>query len=133
MGNLDSFAGIRTAICKIQAMLKRLADLAAVQASQIATLAAGQTALAAVTQRSTITLSGIVVGSIDVTISWPDSWPDTAYMVIPTIVSGTGALGSLTATFKAGTKTPDDCVVTLANTGPVTIGTASLDVLGVRT
>lgn len=101
---------------------------------QIKALADALTAVAAKTQRAAATITGpFAVGSTDVTITWPTPWPDTAYGVIPTIVSGTAALGSLDATLKSGTKTTVDCVVTVANTGANPVGTFALDVIGIRT
>jgi len=94
------------------------------------------TAVAAVnakTQRQGVTITGpFAVGNTDVTITWPNPWPDAGYGVYVSITSGTAALGSLSATLKAGTKTANDCVITVANTGASAVGTFGLDVLGVR-
>lgn len=106
-------------------LIQRVTD----QQAQIAALSAALTAVNAKTQRVGTTLSGIAVGSQDVTLSWPTPWPDTFYLVAPTIISGTGALGALHVTLK--TKTTTDVTVTLAATA--VIASAAIDILGVRT
>lgn len=103
-------------------LVRRLQD-------QIQALQAALALVNAKTQRTGVPLTDLVVGTVDVTVTWPKSWPDTAYMVIPTIVSGPAALGKLTATMKS--KTTTDCVITVGATGLVAL--AALDVLGVRT
>ena len=106
-----------------------VADLAAGLAAVVDALAA----VNAKTQRAVGNVAGLAVGNVDVTLTWPDEWPDTAYAVIATIVSGTGALGSLTATLKVGSKTVTGCVVTVANTGPSAVGAFAVDAIGIRT
>ena len=120
-------------LAQLTQRVRRLEASATKQHDQIILLGNDLAIVNAKTQRVGASLTTIIVGSIDVTITWPEPWPDTAYMVAPAILSGTGALGSLYATLKSGTKTVDDCVVTVANTGLVTIASAGLDVLGIRT
>jgi hypothetical protein len=84
-------------------------------------------------QRAATTVSNIVVGATDVTVTWPQSWPDQLYIVIPTLITGAAATGLLFASLKPGTRTENDCVVTLVNRSAATIASAGLDVLGVRT
>lgn len=103
-------------------------------ASQIRRLAAAVAAINAKTQRANTTVTGpFAVGSQDVTITWPQPWPDPGYSVIISIISGTAALGSIHATLKTGTKTTTDFVITVANTGAGPVGTFALDVIGIRT
>ncbi|MES2155865.1 MAG: hypothetical protein V4510_12085 [bacterium] len=90
-------------------------------------------AVAAKEQRSAQTLTSIPVGTTDVTVTWPASWPDPGYGVYPTLITGAAATGLMGVTLKTGTKTPEDCVVTVANRTGGTVASAGLDVLGVRT
>jgi len=85
-------------------------------------------------QRGSASVAGpFAVGSVDITIAWPLVWPDAGYGIWVSIISGTAALGSLSATLKSGTKTVNDCVITVANTGAGPVGAGfAVDVLGVR-
>jgi len=104
------------------------------QRQTAADLATALAALAATTQRTNTAVAGpFAVGSVDLGVAWPLAWPDAGYGVWLSIVSGTAALGSLTATLKSGTKTPTGCVITVANTGSAAVGAFAIDVLGVRT
>lgn len=111
-----------------------IAGIKAQLASQLRRLATVVAAINAKTQRANTTITGpFAVGSLDVTITWPQAWPDAGYSVIINIISGTAALGSIHATLKSGTKTAVDCVVTVANTGTNAVGTFAVDVIGIRT
>ena len=125
---------LRRDLARLQQTVKQLATaVSRLTGVDLGPVFAAVSAVNAKTQRAAVTLPSLVVGSTDVTITWPTAWPDTAYAVIPTIVSGTGALGNLAATLKVGTKTTADCVVTVANTGLVSVGTFAVDVIGIRT
>ncbi len=89
--------------------------------------------VAAKQQRSAQTLTSIPVGTTDVTVTWPTSWPDPGYGVYPTLITGAAATGLMGVTLKTGTKGTEDCVVTVANRTAGVIASAGLDVLGVRT
>lgn len=89
------------------------------------------TAINAKTQRAGATVGPLSIGSSDTTITWDKPWPDTGYMVIVELVSGTAALGALHATLKVGSKTTTDCVITINATQAV--ASVGVDVLGVRT
>lgn len=123
---------------RLQNSLRKKADLRALirLQAQVALLrdrdAAMADALAAVnakTQRVATTASGIAIGAFEVTLVWPGEWPDTAYMVIPTLITGPLATGKLAATVKS--KTTTDVTLTLVATA--VIATAGIDVLGIRT
>lgn len=124
---------VRRALVRLENTVNRLTAAATAQAIKIAGLSEVLAAVNAKTQRAAATLTGLNVGNVDVSIVWPQPWPDTQYAVIPTIVSGTGALGSLAATLKNGTKTAAGCTVTVANTGPSAVGAFAVDVIGIRT
>jgi|KBSSwiStaDraftv2_1062776.scaffolds.fasta_scaffold01170_62 hypothetical protein len=127
-------AALRRDVDQLQQAVRRLTDTVNHQHDQIILLGNDLGVVEARTQRVGANLSSIVVGSIDVTITWPTPWNDTVYTVMPTILSGTAALGALYATLKAGSsKTETSCVITVANTGLVTIVSAALDVVGIRT
>ena len=129
----DDLRAIRRELTRVEQVARQLADVVANQAAHIAELADGLRAVNAKTQRASATITGpFAIGNTDVTITWDQPWPDTAYGVVATIISGTAALGSLDATLKVGTKTVNDCVVTVANTGLASVGTFALDVVGVR-
>lgn len=103
-------------------------------AGQLRRLAAAVAAINAKTQRGSATITGpFAVGNTDVTITWPQAWPDAGYSVIISIISGTAAIGSLDASLKVGSKTVNDCAITVANTGAGPVGTFALDVVGIRT
>lgn len=130
---VDDSRTLRRDLGKIQQVAKQLATTVTNQAEAIAALATALAAVNAKTQRTGAAVGGLAVGNVDVAITWPNTWPDTLYGVIINITSGTGALGSLDATLKAGTKTIDGCVVTVANTGASAVGAFGLDVVGIRT
>lgn len=98
---------------------------------QIATLTDSITKVNAKTQRASATIGPLSIGSQDVTITWPTPWPDTAYWVGIELLTGTAALGNLHATLKAGSKTVNDCVITVS--ALASIATVGVDVVGVRT
>lgn len=123
---------LRRDIARLQATVKRLATAMTANPA-VAALSQAIAAVNAKTQRQAVTVGPLGIGSTDILITWPTPWPDTSYAVVPTIVSGTGALGSLTATLKVGSKTTDNCVVTVANTGLAAIGSFAVDVIGIRT
>jgi len=129
---MDDLRALRRDLTRAQQAIRQLTDSATNQAANIAALSVALAAVNAKTQRASANVGGLAVGNVDVTITWPQTWPDTAYAVIPTILSGTGALGSLDATLKNGTKTANDCVITVANTGAASVGAFALDVIGVR-
>lgn len=115
---------------KLSWAVKLLADALTAQGVKVAT---ALDRLNARTQRAGASLTNIAVGVTDVTITWPNGWPDAAYLVAPMIISGGAALGTLYATVKSGTKTASDVVITVANTGAAPVAAAALDVLGIRT
>ena len=123
---MDQIRALQIAVDRLTADLKRT--------KQALGLLAGNT-VAGATQRVPVTgLGPLAIGNIDVPITWPVSWPDQVYMVIPVIISGTAAIGSLNATLKAdGSKNAAGCTITVANTGTGPVGPFALDVLGVRT
>lgn len=132
----DDPRSLRRAITALEATVAQLsrtleATSGTTQASQIQQLATALRAVAGKTQRATTTVQGLTVGSTEVTITWPDPWPDTQYGVIATVVSGLGALGALHTTLKTGSKTASDCVVIVASTAVV--GTFAVDAIGIRT
>lgn len=82
-------------------------------------------------QRAGATVENLIIGLHDVAITWPKEWPDTAYIVIPTVQVGDAALGNVHAILKPGSKTTTGCVIRVR--ALVLIGTVGVDVLGVRT
>jgi len=130
---VDQIRALQIAVKSITADLRRIENAIGLLADATTSNTAGNITQAAATQRANNTQPGLAVGTTDITITWPLPWPDTAYLVIPTIICGTAALGSLHATLKQSAKTPADCVITVANTGAATVGQYALDVLGIRT
>jgi len=134
----DDPRSLRRAITGLEATVAQLARVVeatagTTQAGQIQALATALRTVANRIQRTVATVQTLPVGSTEVTLTWPDPWPDTAYGVYPSIVSGLGALGSLHTTLKAGSKTVTNCVVIVANTGTATVGTFVIDAVGIRT
>ena len=83
-------------------------------------------------QRAGASVEGLAIGLHDVTITWPEPWPDTLYGVWPSLQLGDAALGSVTAILKPGSKTTTGCVIRIRAVNLVG-GTVGVDVLGVRT
>jgi hypothetical protein len=67
----------------------------------------------------------------DITITWPNPWPDTGYGIWTQIATGNAVLGQIHATLKANSKTETECVVTVL--AAVAVTSAGLDVIGART
>lgn len=64
----------------------------------------------------------------NVAITWPTPFPDSAYIVIPTRV--TGAAGISASDCSLASKTPAGCVITVETS--VAVGSMFIDVLAVR-
>lgn len=67
---------------------------------------------------------------LDITILWPTAWPAPDYGIWYSLATGNAALGTISATLKAGSKTTGQCIVTVQAT--IAIASAGLDVVGVR-
>lgn len=94
-------------------------------------IAAAFAAMQARTQRSIQTLSNLATGATDVDCVWATPFPNAGYMVIPTLISGTAALGTLSCTLKSGSKNTTDCTITVNNASGNVIASVGLDVLGI--
>lgn len=130
---VDDIRSLKRDLAKALQAAKQAAQVAAGLADSVQALTVALGLVNAKTQRTAASISGLAVTSVDQTVTWPDLWPDTQYGVYVSVVSGTAALGGLHATLKPGTKTNQDCVITVANTGLAAVGAFALDVLGVRT
>lgn len=113
----------------LQQTVRRLEQQNTQQAKQISKLGTDLALVNAKTQRTGQNLGSLAIGSQDVTLAWPNPWPDTVYAVLIELITGTAALGNLHATLKS--KTTDNVTITVA--ASVAIGAASIDVVGVRT
>lgn len=122
---------VATALRRALTGIHDLKITVATQGKQIQTLAADLAAVNAKTQRFTTTIGPLSIGATDVTVTWPNGWPDVGYSVTVNLISGTAALGNLHATLKSGTKTTTDCVVTVSASAAV--ASVGVDVIGVRT
>ena len=112
----------------IRAILNRIGRLS----GQIRKLADALAAVNAKTQRTGTTVGPLsILTPTDVTITWPNPWPDTSYAVLVGIVTGTAAIGNAHATLKAGSKTTTECVITIAVLA--NIASVGVDVVGIRT
>lgn len=83
------------------------------------------------TQRTGATTDALAIGLHDVTITWPQPWPDTGYGVWVSLQLGDAALGNVHAILKPGSKTTTGCVIRIRCLAAV--ATVAVDVLGVRT
>lgn len=83
------------------------------------------------TQRAGATVEGVTIGFTEVTITWPEPWPDTLYGAYPTLIVGNAALANLRCTVKPGSKTTTQCVIVVQ--ALALIASVGVDVLGVRT
>jgi len=84
-------------------------------------------------QRTRHAVAPLATGSVDVTLTWPATWPDPVrYQVVTTIIATGSDIGQLVANFKAGTATATDVVVTVVNTGVAQTAAFTLDVLGIQ-
>lgn len=98
------------------------------QGEHIAALTATVTMGASQIERATVDLSPLSIGTQDVTITWANPFPDTAYIVVPTTPSGLAGLGTVSTVLK--TKADDGCVITVKSLAVVTV--AFLDVVAIR-
>ena len=112
-----------SALCGLSNRLSRLTV-------KVNTLAKDLAKVNAKTQRAGTTI-GPLLGSTDVTITWPEPFPDAQYAVLIETVTGTAALGNVHATLKAGTKTAEGCVVTVSTL--LNVASIGIDVVGIRT
>ena len=127
----DSLIAVRRDLERRERDVDRLTNTVNKQHEQILLLGNDLALVNAKTQRAGVTIGPLSIGSSDVTITWPKEWPDTVYYVGIELLTGTGALGNLHATLKAGSKTTVDCVVTVSASAAV--ASVGVDVVGVRT
>ena len=124
---MDDARTLRRDLGKIQQAARILAD----KTQQLAdTLIADIIAVNAKTQRAGQLIDPLAVGFTTIPITWPNPFPDTAYMVIPVVSVPVANMGQVFVT--AGQKTTDGCTVVVRNTSAVTPAVV-LDVLGIRT
>lgn len=72
----------------------------------------------------------VALTPLDVTVNWPQEWPDTVYSVVPILTTGSAVLGAVSCTPKSGSKTTTQCVVTVE--ASVAVVSAGLEVTGIR-
>lgn len=125
---MDDVRSLRRLIDRLR-IDERITDLV----NKVAGLGTSLAKVNAKDQRFGTTLTALAVGTTDVAITWPDPWPDTSYIVIPTVITGAAAVGLVTATLTAGSKTVLGATVTVANRTAGMLASVGLDVLGVRT
>ena len=78
-----------------------------------------------------ISILNLGTATVDVTITWPNAFPDTNYTVTPQLTTTTAALiGKATATVKS--KTTTGCVVTVTVNALVTLGALVLSAVAIR-
>lgn len=128
----DELRALRRDLAETKQLARQAATVATTLADKVQALADALTAVNAKTQRAGVSLPTLAAGVTDVTITWPNPWPDTAYGVWISILAGGGTAPLLHCTLKNGTKTTDDCVVTVINSTGGVVATG-IDVLGVRT
>lgn len=72
-----------------------------------------------------------ISATVDVTITWPNSFADTSYVVTPQVSTAVaGLLGKTGATLKS--KTTTGCVVTVTTTALIAAGQATLSAVAYR-
>lgn len=126
----------RAELRRVQQQLRNLADKTQALADAVVTvtnnLASGLAAVNAKMQRFTTTVTTLVANvPQEVAVTWSPAWPDTAYGVWPTPITGAAATGAVFATLKPASKTTTGCTITVVATQAV--ASIGLDVLGVRT
>lgn len=115
-------------LVKVRQAIRQLTATVTKQAQHIAGLTATVTMGASQIERATVDLSPLAIGTQDVTITWVNPFPDTAYIVLPTTPSGLAGLGTVSTVLK--TKDVDGCVVTVKSLAVVAV--AFLDVVAIR-
>lgn len=75
-----------------------------------------------VTQRVSVAIPALSIGSNEVAVTWPIPFADTTYHVQTTAEAAGGTIGGMTPGCKAGTKTTTGCTVVMYNTLLVSIG-----------
>lgn len=118
---------------EVAQLTRTVSQLQVTQTNSLQTINTALTKLNAKTQRTSVNLTNVAVGSTDVAVAWNPLWPDAAYGVYASIISGAAVIGTLFAQLKNGTKTEAGCTVTVVNTGLAVVSSAALDVLGART
>lgn len=108
--------------------IRQLTAVVEKQGGLIARLGATATLGASQIERASADLSPLAIGTQDVTLTWATPFPDTAYIVIATRVTGAAGLNTVDAVLK--TKAEDSCVVTVKSLAVVAV--AFLDVVAIR-
>lgn len=115
-------------LIKVSQALHQLTATVTKQGEHIAALAATDQRGASQIERASADLSPLAIGTQDVTLTWANPFPDTAYIVIATRVTGAAGLTTVDAVLKI--KDTDSCVVTVKSLAVVAV--AFLDVVAIR-
>ena len=115
-------------LVKVWQAIRQLTATVTKQGEHIAALAATAQLGASQIERAAADLSPLAIGTQDVTLTWANPFPDTAYIVIATRVTGAAGLTTVDAVLK--TKDTDSCVVTVKSLAVVAV--AFLDVVAIR-
>lgn len=122
---------LRRDLNRVKADLKRLTDVVTRQGTHIGELAAALSLFGAQSERFGQLIEPLPAGFTTVEAVWPTPFPDTAYMLIPTVVAPSANVGQVF--WQAAAKLTTGCTVVIRNTSGAPIATAVLDVLGIRT
>jgi hypothetical protein len=71
-----------------------------------------------------------ISATVDVTVTWPNAFPDTNYFVTPQLTTAAALIGKTTPALK--TKTTTGCVITVTTTALISTGQATLSAVAYR-
>ena len=128
---VDDGRTLRRDLTRLRADLKALMAVVTRQGTHIGEIAAALPVIGAQSERFGQLIEPLATGFTTIEAVWPNPFPDTAYMLIPTVVAPTANVGQVF--WQAGAKLTTGCTVVIRNTSGVAIPTAILDVLGIRT
>jgi hypothetical protein len=126
----QALQGLRDALRRQQQQIGNvLSQLDQANKAQTAAIAA----VNAKTQRVGTSLTNLATGLTTVTLTWPTVWPDTAYGVYTSLITGGAVLGQISATLVNATKAVDTVQIMVNNASGGVVASVGLDVLGDRT
>lgn len=127
----DDGRSLRRELTEIKAGLRALKAVVTRQGTHIGEIAAAIPVVTAQSERFGILLDPLAVGNTVVPVTWPNPFPDAAYMVSTELSVPVANLGVVVFA-SAGQKTTTGCTVVVRSLAALPIAVI-LDVLGIRT
>lgn len=127
---MDAFT-LHRSLIRLEQRVKKLETLTDTQSARITQLFNLLALYGAQSERAGQDMSPLAAGASTVDLTWPNPFPDTAYIVIPTVIVPGVNLGQCFAELAA--KTTAGCTIAVRNTSGGALGTALIDVVAIRT